>query len=293
MRIAVPSDAPGGLQAPISEHFGHCAVFTVVAVEDGRIGDVSVLENTSHEQGGCMGPVRFLKDNGVDVLVAGGMGMRPLAGFQQVGIAVHFKEQAAAVGEAVELFLAGGCRTFGEAETCGGGGGSCGGHHHEEVVREPIAGPADIRDGRVVTLDYQLKDADGRLLDASERSGPIRYLHGAGQTLPGIEAAVAGLEPGARVVVELAAGDAFGERDEARVIQVPRQQLPADVQAGMTVTGEDERGRRFLLRVISLDAEMVRLDGNHPFAGLDLVFEITVRAVESATAEEMAHGHAH
>jgi len=129
--IAIPSDTTDGLEAAISEHFGHCAAFTLVAVTDGTIGDVSILQNTGHQEGGCMAPVNLLKDNGVDVLIAGGMGMRPLSGFQQVGIDVHHKEDATSVQEAVTLFLKGGCRAFGEAQTCGGGEGGCGGHDHD------------------------------------------------------------------------------------------------------------------------------------------------------------------
>ena len=103
--IAVPSEAPGGLDAPISDHFGHCAAFTLVQVQDGRVGDVTVLPNDAHEQGGCMAPVMLLKQHEVDALVAAGMGMHPLAGFQQVGIKVHHSGEAATVGEAVELCL--------------------------------------------------------------------------------------------------------------------------------------------------------------------------------------------
>ena len=293
MRIAVPSDSPGGLDARISDHFGHCDAFTVVTVQDGAIGDVSVLDNSTHDTEGCLGPVRVLKDNAVDVLVAGGMGGRPLAGFQDAGIKVHFKENAAAVREAVELFLAGQCRAFGEAETCGGHGGSCGGHHHAEPEREPIVGPADIRDGRVVTLAYELRSTEGKVLDASERSGPMRYLHGAGQMLPGLEKAVSGLVPGAKVTVELGPGEAFGPRDESRVVEVARAQLPPDARLGGMVSAEDPQGHRFTFTIVQLGDDQATLDGNHPLAGRDLVFDLTVTAVESATADELAHGHVH
>ena len=121
MIIAIPSDTTDGLEAVISEHFGHCAAFTLVDVTDQEIGEVSVLENAAHEQGGCMAPVTLLKEKGVEVLLAGGMGGRPLAGFQQVGIDVRFKENAGTVREAVELFISGGCPSFGDAQTCGGG----------------------------------------------------------------------------------------------------------------------------------------------------------------------------
>lgn len=125
MRIAIPSEQPGGLDANLSAHFGHCAVFTIVDADDDEVSAVQVLPNAPHDQGGCMAPVMFLKQHGVDRLVAGGMGMRPLMGFQQVGIQVHFHEGAALVSEAVGLLLAGQARIFGPAQTCGGGGGGC------------------------------------------------------------------------------------------------------------------------------------------------------------------------
>ncbi len=293
MLIAVPSDGPGGLDAPISEHFGHCAAFTVVAVQDGEIGQVSVVENGGHEQGGCMAPVHALKAEGVEVLVAGGMGMRPLAGFQEVGIAVHFKEDARSVRDAVTLFLAGKCRAFGESETCGSGSGGCGGHHHQPVEREPIVGPADVRDGRIVTFDYTMHDSDGNLVDSSQRSGPMRYLHGAGQLLPRLEEAMAGLEPGAETTVEIAHGDAFGEWDEAKVFEVPRGELPGEAFVGAAVSAQDPQGRPMSFTVVGLGEETARLDGNHPLAGKDLVFDVTVLNVEAATAQEIEHGHVH
>jgi FKBP-type peptidyl-prolyl cis-trans isomerase 2/predicted Fe-Mo cluster-binding NifX family protein len=294
MLIAVPTDDPGGLDASISEHFGHCAAFTLISVENGGIGDVSVVPNSGHEQGGCMSPVHTLKELGAEVLLAGGMGMRPLSGFQQEGIAVHFKEDATSVREAVELFLAGDCRSFGEAQTCGGGGGGCGGHHHhEDVVREPIVGSADIREGRVVTLEYELKDADGNLIESSERGGPMRYLQGAGQFLPVLESAVAGLDRGAQVAVAVGPEDGFGERDEEKIIEVARDQVPPDCQVGIILSARDESGQPLTLRVIDLDDENVRLDANHPLAGMDVVFHLTVVDVEQATAEEITHGHVH
>ena len=134
MRIAVPSVAPGGMEASTSAHFGHCDVFTLVDVEDGEVKQVTGLQNLPHAHGGCMAPVQALKQAGADALVAGGMGMRPLQGFQQVGISVFFNEGAQTVEEAIGKILAGQAREFGPAQTCSGGGGGsaggCGGHHH-------------------------------------------------------------------------------------------------------------------------------------------------------------------
>jgi FKBP-type peptidyl-prolyl cis-trans isomerase 2/predicted Fe-Mo cluster-binding NifX family protein len=283
MLIAVPSDTTDGLEAAISEHFGHCAAFTLVNVVDDAIGEVSVLENSAHEQGGCMAPVNLLKERGVEVLLAGGMGGRPLSGFQQAGIEVRYKENTNTVRDAVELFVSGGCREFGEAQSCGGGEGGCRGHdhrHHHEPETVAIDGKADIRHGRMVTVDYAIKDADGSVLDSSSATGPMRFIFGAGQVLPVIEQALAGLEPEAHVAKTVLAAEGFGERDESRVIEVPRSQLPPHVALGAVVSAQDQQGRRIPLIVIHLDENVARLDGNHPLAGKDVVFELTVKKVE-------------
>jgi predicted Fe-Mo cluster-binding NifX family protein len=97
VRVAIPSEHPGGLSAARSGHFGHCEYFTIVDMQDGRIGEVGVLRNIPHSEGGCMAPVMLLAQQGVGAIVVSGIGGRPLAGFNQVGIAVH-----AGVGETVE-----------------------------------------------------------------------------------------------------------------------------------------------------------------------------------------------
>lgn len=132
MLIAIPSDAPGGLTAGVAAHFGHCDAFTLVIMEGSEVKSVKILPNMGHEQGGCMAPVMLLKNQGVDTMVAGGMGMRPLAGFQHVGITVYYNEGAATVGDAVQLIAQGQARSFGVAQTCGGGGDNYGdGQDHD------------------------------------------------------------------------------------------------------------------------------------------------------------------
>ena len=121
--IAIPSQTPGGLEAGLGAHFGHCDVYTVVTVDDGQIADVKVIPNVPHQQGGCMAPVQHLASNGVNQLIAGGMGLRPLMGFNQVGIQVYFGGNTRTVGEAVQAMLAGQLPEFQQQHTCGGGGG--------------------------------------------------------------------------------------------------------------------------------------------------------------------------
>lgn len=118
--VAVPSAMPGGLDAEVGQHFGHCDIYTIVEVSDGKVSKVGTLPNVPHVQGGCMAPVNHLAGNGVNVLIAGGMGMRPLMGFNQVGIHVYYGGAAGTVGAAVQAFLAGKLPEFSSEMTCGG-----------------------------------------------------------------------------------------------------------------------------------------------------------------------------
>jgi predicted Fe-Mo cluster-binding NifX family protein len=121
--IAIPSTAPGGLESPLGAHFGHCDLYTMVSIEDKKIKSVEVIPNMPHQQGGCMAPVQYLADNGTNKLIAGGMGLRPLMGFNQVGIEVYFGGEFQTVGDAVNAFIKGQLPQFSQEHTCGGGGG--------------------------------------------------------------------------------------------------------------------------------------------------------------------------
>lgn len=119
--IAVPSSNPGGTEAQLGAHFGHCDLYTLVQVESDTVKAVEIIPNLPHQQGGCMAPVQYLADKGVNILIAGGMGLRPLMGFNQVGIDVFHGGEAITVGDAVEAMLAGELQQFSQEHTCGGG----------------------------------------------------------------------------------------------------------------------------------------------------------------------------
>ncbi len=120
-RIAIPSTLPGGLQAGVGAHFGHCDLYTIVDVKEGQVAEVSTLPNVPHAQGGCLAPVNYLAQNGVTVLISGGMGLRPLMGFNQAGIEVYRGAEAPSVDAAVKAFLQGDLQRFSREHTCGGG----------------------------------------------------------------------------------------------------------------------------------------------------------------------------
>lgn len=121
-RIAIPSMGSGGLEGERSGHFGHCDVFTMVDVENGEIKDVSTVQNQSHVQGGCMVPVNLLAGHNVNALIVGGIGMRPLMGFKQVGIDVYYDAERPQIRPVVEDLIAGKLPSIGDDQVCGGGG---------------------------------------------------------------------------------------------------------------------------------------------------------------------------
>jgi predicted Fe-Mo cluster-binding NifX family protein len=118
IRIAVPSELPGGLEAERAGHFGRCACFTLVDLTDGSVGEVEVLQNAPHTEGGCMTPVLMLAEHNVDAIVVQGIGGRPLMGFNQVGIAV-LQGAGTLVRESVDALLDGGLPQFTAEHACG------------------------------------------------------------------------------------------------------------------------------------------------------------------------------
>lgn len=123
--VAVPSEAPGGLDAAPSAHFGHCAAYTVADIENGVIKNTKIVQNQGHEHGGCVQPVQELAKDGVTALLAGGMGARPLNAMAEAGIKVYYSVGHPTVKAALEAFAAGKLPQFGTEQLCKG----CGGHH--------------------------------------------------------------------------------------------------------------------------------------------------------------------
>lgn len=104
MRIAIPSNRPGGLEATVSPHFGRCEVFTLVEIKDGKIAKVEVMENQGVHSGYGQTPAEILASRGVDAILAQGMGPKAMQLFAQRGIAVYMTS-AKTVDEAVKEIL--------------------------------------------------------------------------------------------------------------------------------------------------------------------------------------------
>jgi FKBP-type peptidyl-prolyl cis-trans isomerase SlyD len=148
---------------------------------------------------------------------------------------------------------------------------------------------------RVVSIDYTLTDDEGEVLDTSSGGEPLVYLHGRGQIVPGLERAIEGREAGESLEVEVAARDGYGDRDESKVMQMPRSELPKGLspEVGMELAAEGPRGEVIPVWLTEVDDASVTLDANHPLAGQTLHFRVEIREVRAATSEELAHGHVH
>ena len=147
----------------------------------------------------------------------------------------------------------------------------------------------------IVTLDYSVTDPEGVLVDAGQE--PLIYLHGGYDDIfPLIEEAVHGKKIGESVIVKMQPNDAFGEYDAELVQMEPRKAFPKELEVGMQVEGVPESGDDddiLIYRVTEIADDKVMLDGNHPLAGMALVFTCTVTALRPASAQEIEHGHTH
>ncbi|PJZ69462.1 peptidylprolyl isomerase [Leptospira perolatii] len=145
---------------------------------------------------------------------------------------------------------------------------------------------------RVVTFHYTLKDKDGNLIDSSEGSHPLSYLEGGGQIISGLEDEIKNLKDGDKKIIPVSADKAYGVRNPDLVFDVPKSQFPQDeeLQVGMMFqTDEPET----IYTITEIKAETIMVDGNHPLAGVDLVFDVQIITTREATDEEVSHGHVH
>lgn len=138
-----------------------------------------------------------------------------------------------------------------------------------------------------VVIDYTLKNDAGEVVDSSVGSEPLGYLHGNGFIIPGLEKELEGKDAGDKFSAVIKPEDAYGERDEALVMKVPKDRFEGvdHLEIGMNFQVQTPQGP-IIVRIIELGDE-VTIDGNHEMAGKTLHFEIEVKEVRNATEEEL------
>ena len=151
-----------------------------------------------------------------------------------------------------------------------------------------------ISSGKVVSIDYTLTDDQQKTIDTSAGGEPLAYIHGSGQIIPGLEKALDGKVAGDAIKVKIDAAEGYGTRDDARVIVVGKDKLQGveNLEVGMQLHASGPKGQQ-VVTVTKIEGDQVTLDANHPLAGVNLNFDVTVREVRDATKEETDHGHVH
>jgi len=153
----------------------------------------------------------------------------------------------------------------------------------------------EIHKNKVVTIDYTLTDAEGVVLDSSQGEEPLAYIQGTESIIPGLENALEGRAPGEKFTVSIPPTEAYGERDETLLQDVPREVFQGKetlLKVGAHFQAQDDEGMHSFT-IVGVGEEVIQVDGNHPLAGVTLNFDVTVLDVRDASPEELSHGHVH
>lgn len=145
----------------------------------------------------------------------------------------------------------------------------------------------------VISFHYKLTDKNNQTIDQSEEGHPLIFLSGVGQIIPGLEKLLVTLNAGDKRTTTVPAVEAYGVYNQQLVYQVPKSKLPTpEVKIGdVFEVGQGEK--MFVVSVIAIEGDNVTLDGNHPLAGQDLTFDVTIVERREPTPQEVAHGHVH
>ncbi|MFV0415189.1 MAG: peptidylprolyl isomerase [Chthoniobacterales bacterium] len=154
-----------------------------------------------------------------------------------------------------------------------------------------------ITSNKVVNIDYTLTDDEKNVIDSSKGRDPLAYLHGKGQIIKGLEKALEGKKEGDAFQVSISPEDGYGTSNPDNLFQVDRANLKdvPNLEVGMQLQASGDPGGHApqVVRVAKIEEDKVTLDANHPLAGKNLHFDITVKEIREATPEEISHGHVH
>lgn len=151
----------------------------------------------------------------------------------------------------------------------------------------------NISSGKVITINYILKDDEGKLIDKSEDAS-FSYLHGHNNIIPGLETALEDKSKGDSFSLVLEPKDAYGEYNPA-ITQVIKREAFGDneIEVGMQFHAQSDAGQPVLITISEINGDDVTIDGNPPLAGVTLHYDVEVMEVRDATEEELSHGHVH
>lgn len=138
-----------------------------------------------------------------------------------------------------------------------------------------------IQNGNVVSVHYTGKHTNGETFDSSEGREPLKFQMGMGQLIPGFENALIGKTVGDKVTVNIAPEEAYGLVREDLIVSVSLDKMPGEVEVGQALQAEGDNGQIAQVFVKEVNEDHVLIDGNHPLAGKELVFDIEVIEIEA------------
>lgn len=147
---------------------------------------------------------------------------------------------------------------------------------------------------KVVTIEYELKDDEGAVIDSSEGHGPLAFIHGVGQIIQGLEKALEGMTVGENFKVSIPPAEAYGLRDENLEKVVNRSNFGGAAKLEVGMQFEASNGDEMVLvSITDIDGDNITVDANHPLAGMTLHFSGKIVGVRDPSKEELDHGHVH
>lgn len=152
-----------------------------------------------------------------------------------------------------------------------------------------------ISTNSVVSIHYTLKNNKGEVIDSSQDQEPLKYLHGAGNIIPGLEQALEGMSVGEEKHVTIQPAEGYGEIIEELIQTLPREAFTGieSIEEGMEFQAQTESGGMQYVTVKSVSEKEITVDGNHALAGEVLHFDVKVGELREASEEEISHGHVH
>lgn len=171
------------------------------------------------------------------------------------------------------------------AATAVAGGGR---ERNETNQEEEVAAVETIEQNKMVQIHYEGSLDDGTVFDSSEGREPLEFIFGVGMLIPGLESEMEGLAVGDRKTVRVEAEDAYGPYMEEALQEIPRNQIPPDLQLveGMQLAAQTPQGP-IPVTVHEIREDTVVMDFNHPLAGEALTFEIEIMTIRDASEEEL------
>ena len=147
-----------------------------------------------------------------------------------------------------------------------------------------------IQEGQIVSIEYEVRDG-ANVIDSNVGGAPLVFMFGKGQIIPGLENGIKEMNIGEKADVMVQSADAYGEYNPEATQEVPKEQFAGiELENGMTLYGQGEDGSTVQVVVKEIRDNSVIVDFNHPLAGKDLMFTVTVNNIREATEDELASG---